>query len=127
MPILRGESQDWRDDVFIQISESQVGRAIRTRRWKYGVNAPDKDARKDPGSDVYEEQYLYDLLADPYELNNLVGLPMYDRVSEVLGERLIRRMSEAGEQAPTIKRVPARDSSMLEHRFRVVTEADALS
>ena len=47
LPLMNKDEVDWDDDVFIQISESQVGRSIRTKRWKYCVTAPDKN-----GSDV---------------------------------------------------------------------------
>ena len=40
---------EWPDDVFIQISEAQVGRALRTKRWKYGVDAPDKQGGRTQG------------------------------------------------------------------------------
>jgi arylsulfatase A-like enzyme len=103
MPLLNGQSEGWPEEVFIQISESQVGRAIRTKRWKYGVDAPDKNGWTDSGSDVYVEQYLYDLEADPYELQNLIELEPYRAVADELRERLIARMVEAGEAAPVIK------------------------
>lgn len=97
MPLVRKQSAAWSEEVFIQISESQVGRAIRTDRWKYAVHAPHKDAKKDPGSDHYQELYLYDLKADPYELNNLVGMESYRAIADELLETLLRRMNEAGE------------------------------
>lgn len=103
LPLLRGQAADWPQEVFIQISESQVGRALRTHRWKYGVDAPDKHGSRDPGSDRYVEQYLYDLESDPYELVNLVELDAFDAVKAELRERLIRRMVEAGEAAPVIE------------------------
>ncbi len=108
LPLLRGERADWPAEVFVQISESQVGRAVRTRRWKYGVTAPDRDGRRDPGADRYVEEYLYDLQADPYELTNLAGLESHRTVAAVLAERLVRRMVEAGEAAPTIELAPSR-------------------
>lgn len=104
LSLLNGEA--WRDDMFIQISESQVGRAIRTQRWKYSVSAPDADAWNDAGSDTYKEEYLYDLLADPYELNNLIEIEVFNEVKQVLRERLVRRMVEAGEAEPTIELMP---------------------
>src|SRR5690606_33352814 len=97
---------DWPEEVFIQISESQVGRAIRTRRWKYGVDAPDKHGWRDSGSDHYVEQYLYDLESDPYELQNLIGQEALADVAAELRERLIARMVAAGEPAPTITPAP---------------------
>ncbi|MCL2833732.1 MAG: sulfatase-like hydrolase/transferase [Treponema sp.] len=82
--------KNWPDDIFIQISESQVGRAVRTKRWKYGVTAPDLHGGKFSDSPVYAEQYLYDLKYDPHELNNLAGYKSHAEVSKKLGERLLR-------------------------------------
>lgn len=110
LPLLRGREADWPDDVFVQISEAQVGRAVRTRRWKYGVTAPEKHGARDPGSERYVEEYLYDLEADPYELQNLIGLQSHQEVAAVLRERLIRRMVEAGEPAPEIEPAPVKPS-----------------
>lgn len=103
--LVRGDTEDWPTESFIQISESQVGRAVRTNRWKYGVDAPDKSGGSDPSSDRYEEQYLYDLEVDPYELTNLIGRASHTGVADVMRDRLIRRMAEAGEVAPEI--IPA--------------------
>jgi arylsulfatase A-like enzyme len=103
LPLLQGDTEDWPEEVFVQISEAQVGRAVRTQRWKYGVDAPKKSGGKDAGSDVYVEQYLYDLEVDPYELRNLIGLRSHENVAEVMRKRLIRRMVEVGEEAPTIE------------------------
>ena len=105
LPLIRGEADDWPEEAFIQISEAQVGRAVRTKRWKYGVDAPEKSGRDDAGSDSYTEQYLYDLQVDPYELTNLVDVESHDEVRGVMSARLIRRMVEAGEDAPEIRAV----------------------
>ena len=102
LPLVNGEIDDWPDDVFIQISESQVGRAIRTSRWKYGVTAPHKNGNRDAASGVYEEQYLYDLENDPDELLNLIGDPAHRAVADELCERLLHRMEAAGETRPEI-------------------------
>ena len=108
LPLLRGETADWPDEAFIQISESQVGRAIRSRRWKYAVTAPDKDGWEDAGSDAYVETELYDLLADPEELHNRAGCESHWQAADVLRSRLIRRMIEAGEDEPVIEPAPMR-------------------
>lgn len=92
---------DWPEEVFLQISESQCGRAIRTRKWKYSVVAPGKPG-SDPSSEVYEEDFLYDLEADPHERNNLVCDPGLKDVRAELSARLKRRMTEAGETEPEI-------------------------
>ncbi|MCL2639910.1 MAG: sulfatase-like hydrolase/transferase [Phycisphaerales bacterium] len=106
LPLVQRHDNNWPDDVFVQISESQVGRAIRTSRWKYGVTAPDKNGWKDMNSTHYVEEYLYDLYADPYELTNLVGYESHRQLSGILRKRLIARMIAAGEPEPTIVAAP---------------------
>lgn len=108
LPLTRGQRDGWPDDVFVQISEAQVGRAVRTQRWKYGVAAPPENARDDTDSDVYVEESLYDLRADPYELNNLVGMKSHRAVADALRTRLLRRMQQAGEALPEIRPAPER-------------------
>jgi hypothetical protein len=95
---------------------------VRTARWKYGVVAPDKEGSVHPGSEKYVESYLYDLRADPYELTNLIGYQSHRRVSEVMWERLNRRMVAAGEEIAVIEPAPSRPAGQ-----RIVTEAEALS
>ena len=106
LPLLKGRTDDWPSEIFAQISESQVGRTIRSRRWKYAVTAPDKDGWDDAGSDSYVESALYDLLADPYELVNLAGYASHRAVCDVLRDRLIKRMRAAGEAEPIIEPAP---------------------
>lgn len=106
MPLIGRRSEEWPEEIFVQISESQIGRAIRTGRWKYAVAAPDGDGRQAPAADRYVETHLYDLTADPHELSNLVGLDSHQEVAAVLRERLIRRMVAACEPAPTIDPAP---------------------
>jgi arylsulfatase A-like enzyme len=115
VPLTRGEREGWPAEVFVQISESQVGRAIRTDRWKYSVSAPGRDAWEESSSDHYVEEFLYDLEADPYELTNLAGLEAFRELSAELRERLIGRMVAAGEAAPLIEPAvpqPGRERSL---------------
>ncbi len=100
---------DWPGEIFLQISESHCGRAIRTRRWKYSVRAPEKTGQ-DASSDIYVEDFLYDLEADPHERNNLVRDPRLEDVRRELAQTLIRRMAAAGEEPPEI-RSPGRTPS----------------
>ncbi len=120
MPLVRRQPVDWPEEVFIQISEAQVGRAVRTRRWKYSVVAPDKDPNGDMGSDRYVEDCLYDLESDPYELSNLIRLESHRPVAAVMRERLLRRMAAAGETVPEIVEAEVRPSGQ-----RRVSEAEA--
>jgi len=99
--LVKGETTDWPEEVFLQISESQVGRAIRTKKWKYSVRAPGKGG-SDPNSDTYAEDFLYDLEADPHERNNLVQSKEHVAIRERLSEILKNRMVQAGEQEPMI-------------------------
>jgi arylsulfatase A-like enzyme len=88
-PATRTTARDeWRNEVFVQISEREVGRAIRTDRWKYSVFDPDGDPYEDARSDEYVERYLYDLRADPHERVNLVGRSDHEDVAADLRERL---------------------------------------
>lgn len=89
--------EDWEEMVYIQISESFVGRAVRSPRYKYVVHAPDKHPWNDSGSSVYTEKYLFDLQEDPLEKNNLLGNFDYEHIRCMLKERLIQFALEAGE------------------------------
>lgn len=101
--VSRREPPRWQDDVFIQISESQVGRAIRTRRWKYSVTAPGLDAYAVPDASEYTEEFLYDLAADPYELTNLAGYDSHAEVSRQMKVRLLKRIHEVEGKSPVIR------------------------
>jgi arylsulfatase A-like enzyme len=98
MPLIRGGSDAERpDDIYVQISESHVGRALRTRRWKYAVTADDIEGNSGPGASAYAESHLYDLEVDPYELRNLIGSESHRELCDRLGARLVERMVAAGE------------------------------
>lgn len=99
--LVTGNGKNWPMQVFLQISESEVGRAIRTNDFKYSVRA-DADGWKDASADSYYEQYLYDLKNDPHEKNNLVKDPAYAEERGRLRERLIACMVNAGEEKPSI-------------------------
>jgi len=103
--IVDGAPEDWRKEVFIQISESHVGRAIRTARWKYSVRSPDRQGGRHGDSERYVEDFLYDLDADPHERNNLVKDPTFADVRAELCARLKARMVDADELEPIIEPV----------------------
>jgi uncharacterized sulfatase len=98
----RNNKHQWSQEVLIQISESQVGRAIRTDKWKYSVKAPNKDGILYSKSDVYQEEYLYDLENDYFEKFNLVNKPEYHETRKYLVQILKRKMIEAGVTTPKI-------------------------
>jgi arylsulfatase A-like enzyme len=106
LPLLRGERAGWPEEIFAQISESEIGRVLRTRRWKYGVSAPVGDPRNNPGAITYRETCLYDLDNDPYELFNLAGSVPHRAIADDLAVRLRRRMVACGEPEPVIEPAP---------------------
>ncbi|EST36907.1 hypothetical protein N566_15760 [Streptomycetaceae bacterium MP113-05] len=104
LPLVGGGTDPGRpEEVFVQISESQVGRAVRTSRWKYAVTAPDAHPWHDSSAARYVETELYDLDADPYELDNLAGLSSHREVADALRKALLRWMTRAGEAEPVVE------------------------
>ena len=98
---LAGEEPE-RDCVFIQISESQCGRAIRTKQYKYSVRALAPTGYTIHRFPVYFEDYLYDLTKDPIEKNNLIKDRSYAFVRQKMKKLLLREMERAGEKKPVI-------------------------
>lgn len=77
-----------RENIFIQISESIVGRALRNDRYKYCMWDENKNPWKDSKGDNYSGLYLYDLKKDPYELNNLIGKDEYKIIERKMKEEI---------------------------------------
>jgi arylsulfatase A-like enzyme len=101
MPLVNRDVKGWPDEVFIQISESMTGRALRTPEWTYVVARTDGSSR--PSSSDYEEYQLYNLYDDPHQLVNLAGRADTSEISRVLRARLLDRMLAAGEPTAQIK------------------------
>jgi arylsulfatase A-like enzyme len=106
MPLARGEFAGWRNEVYIQMREEALGRALRTEQWKYCVFDPSVTDPNQPWSEHYTERHLYDLRSDPNEIVNLAGRADMKEISAKLRERLIARIVENGEAKPEI--TPAR-------------------
>ncbi len=104
MPLLERRVDEWPNEVFVHISESMTGRALRTPEWAYVVAQP--DGKSQPSSAHYEEYQLYNLYADPHQLVNLAGRHETQEISNVLRERLRTRMHEAGEESAEIRPKP---------------------
>lgn len=77
------------NEVFAQISESRVGRIIRTKEYLYGVYAPNIGGGDVAASKQYADDYLYDMEKDPYQLTNVVEEIEYNQVKEGLKEKLM--------------------------------------
>ena len=99
--LVDGSVQHWPEEVFMQISESQCGRAIRTPRYTYSVCSPEAGGQ-DVGSMVYQEDFLYDNDNDPAQKNNLINDPAYEQVRNELEQRLLKWMAKANEPEPKI-------------------------
>jgi arylsulfatase A-like enzyme len=120
MPLVAGRREGWRNEVFIQLAEFIVGRALRTERWLYAVGSCMRQAEVPipldqryiqyqtpnltggstpaPYGDRYFEYQLYDLSSDPHQLVNLAGRDGYLEIAAELRERLKVRIAEAGDQ-----------------------------
>lgn len=98
LPVNRNDTPE-RDCVFVQISESQIGRAVRTKDFKYSARAIGSGMMKHSSS-LYFDDFLYDLRNDPHEKNNLVNNKMYKNVIKEMRELLSREMVKVGEQKP---------------------------
>ncbi|WP_293862802.1 sulfatase-like hydrolase/transferase [uncultured Alsobacter sp.] len=111
LPVVRDKTAPWRDDILIQISESQTARAIRSARWKYSVTAPYDEAAQDAAS--YREEYLYDLDNDPYELVNLAGMSTFRGVADNMKGRLLDWIDRVEGKRPTIEDMAGTDPLQL--------------
>ena len=104
---MQGESlldmgEGWKKEVYIQISESMVGRVVRTDRYTYCVHAPDRHPWYDDRSDTYLDKFLFDNLKDPNQKTNLADDPAYAEVKADLRMRLLACAAKAGEGTPCI-------------------------
>lgn len=93
------------DDVFVQISEAQIGRALRTRTHTYAVKAPTRNpiaGHLRPAADHYVETHLYDNEADPHQRHNLIHDPATLGLRATLADRLADRIAAAEGNRPII-------------------------
>lgn len=98
--LLSGTTSDWRNEIFIQMSEFWVARGLRTPDWTYAVAAA-RDGerfRPEPNAPRYSAFQLYDNRADPHQLVNLAGREETVAVEQHLRERIKARMQEAGDK-----------------------------
>ncbi len=96
VPLLEGTPTSWRHSVLMEYFSDRVFprivnmayQAVRTERHKYidYLELPDMDE-------------LYDLDADPFELENLMGTPAGDSLLPGLREELLRLQRESGYRA----------------------------
>ena len=90
------------NEIFAQISESRVGRCIRTARYTYSVYAPGVNGGEAAASDRYADDFLYDMEQDPHQLNNVVTDPAYAQVKAELRAHLLDWIWQAEGARPVI-------------------------
>ncbi len=105
--LVNRNSDEWPDDVFIEIMDGGwMRRSVRTKRWKYSVKASTPFSKNNGHPEEYIEEELYDLKADPWELNNVVGYQSHRKVSDVMKKRLLARMAQIGETDVVVEDAP---------------------
>ena len=102
LDVVTGKKPERPERVFAQISESRVGRCIRTPDWLYSVYAPGVEGSSAPGAALYADDFLYDLRADPDQLHNLVGDPAYTAARDDLRRQLLEWIEETEGVRPEI-------------------------
>lgn len=92
---LYDESVLIRNDIFVQISESELGRVIRTNRYKLHISSEDISLKFESSTTIFRMVELYDLLLDPgehvnqilnpdfFEIRNELALLIKDRIREI--------------------------------------------
>lgn len=102
-PLQAGD--DAPDDVLIQISESQIGRAVRTPTHTYAAKARTWNplaGHLRPAADHYVGTHLYDNVTDPHQRANLIGDRGVARLRDQLADRLAERIHQVEGRRPTI-------------------------
>lgn len=100
--VVEGKLPERKNEAFAQISESRVGRCIRTPKYAYSVYAPGINGGAVAASDLYADDFMYDLEKDPYELNNIIHDPAYTEIKLDLRKRLLSWIKEAENATPEI-------------------------
>lgn len=102
LDVVEKKDKDRPNQIFAQISESRIGRCVRTPRYTYSVYAPGMNGGEAAASDVYADDFLYDMEKDPHQLNNVVDDPDYADVKADMRERLLDWIEKAEGKRPVI-------------------------
>ncbi len=113
LPLVNKTQRHFREHIYAEISESHVGRCVRTSRWKYSI--------RQVADNNFIDDFLYDLQADPWELNNIIGFRSHHYVVQVMRQRLIKQMLDIGQKEPQIIDAEEVDSKQFK-----ITEVEAL-
>jgi arylsulfatase A-like enzyme len=107
MPLVTGEKEEINEQIFAEINyhaSYEPQRAVRTSRWKYIKRFADREtlvmANVDdsPSKELWlnhgwrrrklDGEYLFDLVFDPNEANNLAGDPEYSSILDDMRDRM---------------------------------------
>jgi N-sulfoglucosamine sulfohydrolase len=152
MPLVRGETDAIRDEVFAELTYHaayEPQRAVRTDRFKYiryHLGGPPVLANVDDSmtKDLMvrlgwaerpvDHEQLYDLPLDPNEMRNVAGEPRYEAVRQELSDKLDAWMRETNDPllegpvpAPPGARINTRDQRSAEEDPITVGEEDPLA
>ena len=100
--VVNRKDPDRPNEIFAQISESRVGRVVRTADYAYSVYAPGINGGAQAAADLYADDFLYDLKKDPLELTNLIHDPAYTQVKLEMRQKLLKWIWNAEKAEPTI-------------------------
>ena len=100
--VAEGRTEGRENQVFAQISESRIGRVVRTADFLYAVYAPGVNGGEKGASDRYADDYLYDLKKDPWQLENVVTSPDYSEAKADMRKRLLDWIEKAEGARPVI-------------------------
>jgi N-sulfoglucosamine sulfohydrolase len=111
LPVLAGEVSEIHEEIFSEVNyhaSYEPKRAVRTARWKYIRRFGDKKTPVLPncddspsktlwlqagwGSQILDQESLYDLLFDPTEHANLINDPAHQVIAQQMRDRLQRWM-----------------------------------
>lgn len=106
LDVVERKDPDRLNEAFAQISESRVGRCLRTADYLYSVYAPGVNGFAQPAAEAYADDFLYDMRRDPCQLNNVAGDPAYAQVKERLRARLLEWIQRAEGTRPVITDQP---------------------
>lgn len=93
------------EDVMVQISESQIGRALRTPSHTFAVEAPTWNplaGHLRPSADRYRATHLHDNTRDPHQRQNLLDDPGASDIRDRLANRLADRIEQTEGTRPAI-------------------------
>ena len=97
LPLIRREGDDWPEYVYSEMCcDDELFLSLRTKRWKYCVKCSILFSESGAESKKYKEHMLYDLKADPWELNNIAGSREHRRVCDELKSKLLSHLESIG-------------------------------